>query len=223
MKFCPDCRRSLPEHAFRRNKRGAGGLSAYCKECFRVRDAASYVRRQAAKGIAVRPRLRLDGFKRCAACSAVKVVEDFHRAASQSGGRSPYCKPCRNERQREARFVKEYGLTGADVARLIAEQDGRCGLCRERPAEHVDHDHATGQVRRVLCFPCNSALGHFMDRADLLRSAIDYLETTTWQRTQICSGVYRLTSPRPGARPSATSSGVPRLICSHRRALCPQG
>lgn len=220
-KFCPDCQRTLPAADFRRNVRGAGGLSAYCRQCFRVRDAASYERRQAAKGAVVRPRLRLEGFKRCADCDQVKPETDFHRAAAQSGGRAVYCKPCRSVRERAARFRRLYGLSPEALAQMIDEQGGRCAICRERPAEHVDHDHLTGTVRRVLCFPCNAALGHFLDRPDLLRAAIDYLETTTCQRTRVCTGVYRLTSPRPGARRSASSSALRHLISSRRAASSP--
>jgi hypothetical protein len=58
---------------------------------------------------------------------------------------------------------------------MFAEQDGVCAICREAPAEHVDHDHATNRVRGLLCFNCNGALGQFRDRADLMLKAATYL------------------------------------------------
>lgn len=59
---------------------------------------------------------------------------------------------------------------------MLAEQGGLCAICREAPAEHVDHDHATGRVRGLLCFNCNGALGQFRDRRDLMVRAIAYLD-----------------------------------------------
>ncbi len=35
-------------------------------------------------------------------------------------------------------------------------------------ATHLDHDHASGRVRGVLCFLCKVALGHFRDSPSLL-------------------------------------------------------
>jgi len=58
---------------------------------------------------------------------------------------------------------------------LLAEQGGLCAICREAPAAHVDHDHATGRVRGLLCFNCNGALGQFRDRPDLMLRAYAYL------------------------------------------------
>ncbi len=42
----------------------------------------------------------------------------------------------------------------------LADNGGKCGLCllpARRPC--ADHDHATGQLRDVICGGCNSVLG----------------------------------------------------------------
>jgi recombination endonuclease VII len=59
---------------------------------------------------------------------------------------------------------------------MFAEQSGGCAICREAKAEHVDHDHATGRVRGLLCFNCNGALGQFRDRTDLMLPAVEYTQ-----------------------------------------------
>ena len=40
---------------------------------------------------------------------------------------------------------------------------------------HIDHDHATGHVRGLLCSNCNTALGGFRDNQYLLKRALEYL------------------------------------------------
>jgi hypothetical protein len=62
-------------------------------------------------------------------------------------------------------------------------------------AEHVDQDHLTGKVRGMLCFCCDQGLGNFRDRADVLRLAIGYLQTHSWQERRISAGVYVLKAP----------------------------
>ncbi len=217
MKNCPSCKRLRPHDSFGRNRGTGDGLSTYCRECMRARNTRYYAQRRARAGKRYRPRVQHpDGLKQCAACDTVKPIEEFDLQPSQSGGRNCYCKPCRSKLNRQWRFTREYGLTPEAYAALVDGQGGLCAICREREAQHVDHDHMTGAVRGVLCFPCNAALGQLKDRVDLLKAAIDYLETTTWQRTPVCTGVYRLTSPRPAARPSPSSSELQRLISSRR-------
>ena len=55
-------------------------------------------------------------------------------------------------------------------------QDGRCGVCKVAEPSHVDHDHKTSQVRGLLCFNCNRALGYFEDDLERLVAAAIYLE-----------------------------------------------
>jgi hypothetical protein len=83
-------------------------------------------------------------------------------------------------RYHRAKTLRRYGLTEADWDTLLIAQAGRCGICRgETPGGkgrwHIDHCHATGKVRGLLCHHCNVGLGNFKDDPDLLRTAIAYL------------------------------------------------
>jgi hypothetical protein len=39
----------------------------------------------------------------------------------------------------------------------------------------VDHCHATGKIRGLLCTKCNQGLGSFENNVEWLQNAIDYL------------------------------------------------
>ena len=61
------------------------------------------------------------------------------------------------------------------IAPCFEKQGGTCAICRTKPAVHVDHDHATGRVRGILCFACNRGLGKVGDSVEVLRAMIAYL------------------------------------------------
>ena len=59
---------------------------------------------------------------------------------------------------------------------VVTEQAGRCAICGDGVKLLVDHDHATGQLRGLLCNGCNCALGFMRDNPAILRKAAEYLE-----------------------------------------------
>jgi hypothetical protein len=89
--------------------------------------------------------------------------------------------------RREWNLQKMYGLSLEDYDRLLAEQDGGCAVCgatesgtyRGNPFLHVDHDHATGEIRGLLCGKCNRMLGQAEDSVDRLMAAAAYLLSKT--------------------------------------------
>ncbi len=128
--------------------------------------------------------------KLCPACGKKKPIEEFARNRSRRSGYGSYCKPCHNRIVKENRekhhgsnrsfwLKRRYGLDATEVEWMILQQGGKCAVCRERPAKHVDHDHRTKKVRGILCFNCNRGLGYFKDDIVLMCMAADYLERTT--------------------------------------------
>lgn len=62
-------------------------------------------------------------------------------------------------------------------AEMFERQSGNCGICRKlmmRPV--LDHCHKTMVVRGLLCQNCNIGLGQFKDNANLLKSALNYIQ-----------------------------------------------
>ena len=69
-----------------------------------------------------------------------------------------------------------YGLSLAQWDRMVIRQLGCCAICGEQCRDlHVDHCHATGKIRSLLCQHCNRGLGMFGDDPERLRAAARYL------------------------------------------------
>ena len=126
--------------------------------------------------------------KRCPRCGQDKLLEDFVRNRWSKDGRGSYCRPCHaavvraNVRKnhgsgRDFQLKRRYGVDSKAAAWKILQQGGVCAVCRSAEPVHVDHHHDNGEVRGILCFNCNRALGYFGDDLLTLYRAADYLET----------------------------------------------
>jgi hypothetical protein len=82
----------------------------------------------------------------------------------------------RRHNDRKYKRYKKYKLTQDDYDRMVADQHGRCAICHSEPSVlAVDHDHATGQIRGLLCRSCNLGIGFLRDDVNLLYNAAQYL------------------------------------------------
>jgi hypothetical protein len=77
--------------------------------------------------------------------------------------------------------LRKTGLTldEASLHSVIASHRGTCWLCDKVVTGFdmcVDHDHATGRVRGILCRNCNCGLGLAEDKPKIIESLIAYLE-----------------------------------------------
>ncbi len=77
-----------------------------------------------------------------------------------------------------------YGLTRESFLGMCAAQGDLCAICAGPfdGTPQVDHDHATGEVRGILCGRCNRGIGYFGDTPDLLRTAADYIDSHNRKR-----------------------------------------
>jgi hypothetical protein len=87
-----------------------------------------------------------------------------------------------NPRKVKANNLRQsYGLTLEEFDLLMEIQNGLCGICKTlllptKSGTHVDHDHATGRIRGLLCGSCNKGLGNFRDSSAFLLAAASYLK-----------------------------------------------
>ena len=82
-------------------------------------------------------------------------------------------------RQRNVYLRMAYGITLEQYEHMLAEQGGRCSICRREPLGikplHVDHNHTTGAVRGLLCRRCNSLVGFIEKHGALIPASENYL------------------------------------------------
>jgi hypothetical protein len=191
-KKCIGCKEIKDIQEFNEDKSRDDGHEYYCKECSHER----YEKKQA-KAILKK------GKKKCVSCKKTKELSEFYPHTGARTGVANECKECYNGNkkqkkeidktrekvnytispQRAAAMLCKYGITTDDYIRMFEEQGGVCKICKrpERKERNggsmlrIDHDHATGQVRGLLCDSCNLGLGLFDDSYEYLLNASEYL------------------------------------------------
>jgi hypothetical protein len=112
--------------------------------------------------------------KVCGKCGEEKSRESFYeRRKGSRDGLQTYCKTCAYKTIYHIHY--EYNLTEAEYVRMAESQNGKCAICESEEKLFVDHDHANGRIRGLLCNKCNAGLGYFKDNPYNLRKANDYL------------------------------------------------
>ena len=138
--------------------------------------------------------------KMCTVCKVAKPFEDFYDGYKAKKQRDvanrkylhSRCKECDHARVRvyhkdnKAKVTKRqlishrrrlYGLNEEEYNNMILSQNNLCAICN-KPSDktlHIDHDHATGRVRGLLCHTCNTGIGMLQEDVVVLNRAIEYL------------------------------------------------
>ena len=90
-------------------------------------------------------------------------------------------------KNRDTYLRANYGISIEDYEKMFAEQKGLCFVCN-RPesrraksgvlmALDVDHNHQTGEVRKLLCHGCNVSIGFLEENPDRMRALAVYIES----------------------------------------------
>lgn len=181
-KTCPKCthEKGVSEYGKRGNGNGnhrrAHEPQSWCRKCQSVNMRAI---RDKNRGYRIpRPGEMPDGCSFCTNCKTFKPRGEFYNAAYRNGGVRPWCKLC----DREARLLREYGITTVQWNQIFDSQGRACAICRcTKPKSKIgwttDHDHTGAkEVRGILCNPCNAVLGYLRDNTDSVTAIPDYLQ-----------------------------------------------
>lgn len=131
--------------------------------------------------------------RKCTKCGEEKIVSEFYLRSDGSGdGIRSDCKQCVRLnvaayrkadpiRLKNTWLKQDFGITMEQYNELFAAQNGCCAICEAHPAKQkrhfaVDHDHATGKIRGILCTNCNTAIGKMEEDPIRMRRAAEYVE-----------------------------------------------
>ncbi len=203
---CTQCGQAKPQDEFHRAAHGRQGRAAECKTCHAARSAKPLDRSPVLTCLNCgtefpNPARRGPDRKFCTArCKDKWWQAEYQRRrqgnplrpCKRCGGPVahktglPICQACRVDNRsrpyRRATIVKSrYGLTQDGYDALLAQQGGRCAICRaDSPGSwgdwRVDHDAVTGKVRGLLCDGCNKGIGCLQHDPDVIAAALRYLQ-----------------------------------------------
>lgn len=115
---------------------------------------------------------RRSGRRRCFRCQGWKPADQFSKDRSRGDGLTSSCKECTSD----ASTASRYGMSLADLHAFRAHHQHQCGICSAKEILYIDHDHATGRPRGLLCPACNSAIGLLGEDPARFAAALAYLQ-----------------------------------------------
>lgn len=142
--------------------------------------------------------------KTCPRCGEVKPAEGFYLKV-KTGKLSSWCRKCTiaqqrvrylklkaegklprptSEQYKKSDLRRKFGLEWDQYQGMVEAQAGLCAVCCEPPPPgglgsnavlQVDHDHTSGQVRWLLCGPCNRAVAAVRENPKVAEAVAMYL------------------------------------------------
>ena len=150
MKTCKGCNKELEDSKFyvaKKNKDGTILRKNYCRVCQTEKDRARY------------HALPTDRKKERNKHNREKLGKDYFK---------------------DYKLKKEYNIDLNEYHSMVKQQDNKCYICsaefKDRSDTRVDHNHKTGEVRKILCHNCNAMLGHSKESISRLQNAIEYIK-----------------------------------------------
>lgn len=175
IKTCTKCLKGFPAtlEFFYKNAGGKFGVTPRCKPCVNADNAACHQKRMEKAPERVR------------AQASARSGRHYHRNLEQSRARA--CigalkarqDPVRGEAIKARKRAGGAGLSPEEIEAIRTQQGNLCAICEDPDPTDLDHCHASGKVRWLLCKHCNRGLGAFRDNPGFLRKAATLLEQIT--------------------------------------------
>lgn len=196
-KYCSGCDQNLPLESFHLCYNGLLGRHRYCKTCRKVKDKRQDPEKRRLRNLRYRhanPEKARELSRR--GHQSRKDDPTFKEQARQRANKHYHSKTV--EERREMRRLQceadpedyhrkrlnqhlrsTYGITVERFEEMFREQQGCCAICGQhqencRRRLAVDHCHASGKVRQLLCDRCNLFVGH-IETPELMQKTLDYI------------------------------------------------
>lgn len=129
--------------------------------------------------------------KICSRCNVEKAASEFGKRADRPIGLRHQCRECqrlvdaekrktdKGKQKYRKRIWKQAGIniTYEAYKDRYQQLDGKCEICFDQlPSLCVDHNHGTGDIRGLLCIPCNLAIEHLKESPEIMNNAIIYIK-----------------------------------------------
>lgn len=171
-KICATCKVEKSSDCFHKAKKEKDGLQYRCIDCGKKYHAARYVSQKE----------KISGQIAAYRASNKDKLNEAGKVWRSKN------KDKVKEYQRTTNLKKNFGLSIADYEKMAAAQNNTCAIClTPETFVHkakgqvarlaVDHCHATGKIRKLLCAKCNKALGLFEDNPELMEHAANYIRS----------------------------------------------
>lgn len=188
-KTCTRCKTLKELSLFSMHTKATDGKQSQCKSCAAERARLKRVGTPCISCGCSKEKGVPRGARLCNACSATcseckeRPRQKQHRRCKVCQAKADHIRKSGDDSKfadKVTRIVSKYKVHRPLAAVLAATTSCHaCGTTSDTPGVmHVDHCHLTNDVRGVLCFTCNVALGNVKDSVDRLERLIKYLKRT---------------------------------------------
>jgi hypothetical protein len=174
-KSCASCKSVLPLDSFYKKGKDTERRDSRCRVC-RASEIRKYRLENPDIVKAIQKRTNAKHSEKHKQRSA-KWYRDNHEYAKSRMAIRRREKP---DKIRDGKLRASFGISLQEYNEMLELQNHKCAICGTHQKNlsrnlAVDHCHAKGHVRGLLCAPCNTGLGSFRDSATFLQSAIEYI------------------------------------------------
>lgn len=158
LKTCIKCNIKKPVNCFSIQRKKYNSYHRKCKDC-RKEEALEYRNRTFPE----RQKKWKERYKK-------KISDPIYKKQLQ-------------RKHKNIHLKKEYGITLEEYEKMLEKQGGVCAICGKKETHNkrkqnlsIDHNHKTNEIRALLCYKCNLAIGYVSENICILKKMISYLQ-----------------------------------------------